>query len=202
MKKLKINLPIIVEGRYDKITLSSIFDAKIIELSGFGIFNSKEKQALIRALGKRGGVILLTDSDGGGVQIRSFLSGILKRDEVFHLYIPQIEGKEKRKRAPSKSGFLGVEGMSREVLEKLFEPFVDRGACEENTQKSHEKGVTKADFYKDGLSGGERSREYRRQLAEQLSLPRDMSANALLDAINLLFSYEEYKEALSKINFE
>ena len=201
MNKLKINLPIIVEGRYDKITLSSIFDAKIIELSGFGIFNSKEKQALIRALGKRGGVILLTDSDGGGVQIRSFLSGILKKDEVFHLYIPQIEGKERRKKSPSKSGFLGVEGMSREVLENLFEPFIDRGACEENAQKPSKKGVTKADFYRDGLSGGEKSSEYRRRLAERLSLPRDMSANALIDAINLLYSYDDYKLAIHEIIF-
>ena len=200
MKKTKISLPIIVEGRYDKITLSSIFDAKIIELSGFGIFNSKEKQALIRKLGERGGVILLVDSDAGGVQIRSFISSILKKEQVHHVYIPEIAGKEKRKKSPSKQGLLGVEGMDRETLEKLLSRFASGVACEENASFSSRKEVTKLDFYSDGLSGGAFSSEYRAALARELSLPRNMSANALLCAINLLFDYDEYKSALSRIS--
>ena len=197
---MKIALPIIVEGRYDKITLSSIFDAKIIELSGFGIFNSAEKQALIRRLGEQCGVIVLVDSDAGGVQIRSFISSILKKEQVHHVYIPEIAGKEKRKKTPSKQGLLGVEGMNRETLEKLLSRFVSEGTCEENAERFCKKQVTKLDFYSDGLSGGAFSSEYRAALARELSLPRNMSANALLCAINLLFDYNEYKNAVSHIS--
>ena len=126
MEKKKISLPIIVEGKYDKNTLSQIFDAHIITLGGFSVFNSKEKQLLIKRLAKDG-VILMTDSDGGGKQIRSFLLGILPSDKVKNVYIPKLEGKEKRKDKPSKSGLLGVEGMSRETLERLLLPFVIDG---------------------------------------------------------------------------
>lgn len=196
MKKKKIRLPIVVEGRYDKATLSSIFDARIIELGGFSVFNSKEKQQLLRMLAKSGGIILLTDSDGGGIQLRSFISGILKKDEVHHLYIPEIKGKERRKSAPSRAGLLGVEGMSREVLEKVLSPFVDEGACDENAQKNSKREVTKLDFFNDGLSGGKGSSEKRSRLAVSLGLPSKMSANALLNAINLIYSYEEYSHAL------
>jgi len=115
-EKERIKLPIIVEGRYDKSKISSIFDATVITTGGFAIFNSKEKRALIKKLAERGGIILLTDSDAGGVQIRSYLSGILPKDRIFHLYIPEVEGKERRKRAPSKAGLLGVEGMDAESL--------------------------------------------------------------------------------------
>ena len=115
MEKIKISLPIIVEGRYDKSTLSGFIDATIITTGGFSIFNNKEKQALIRRIGE-GGIIVLTDSDGGGKQIRKFLAGILPSDKIHNLYIPKIEGKESRKRKPSASGNLGVEGMEKEVL--------------------------------------------------------------------------------------
>ena len=199
MRKPKISLPIIVEGRYDKSTLSSIFDAKIISISGFGIFNSKEKQALIRKLAEAGGIILLTDSDAGGRQIRSFLSGLLDREQIHHVYIPQIEGKEKRKTKPSKSNLLGVEGMPREILEKVLAPFVSGGACDEKDATTEKKTVTKLDFFNDSLSGGSLSKERRARLAEILDLPSDMSANALIEAINLIYGYEEYKKALSKI---
>lgn len=197
-EKKRVRLPIIVEGRYDKSTLSSIFDATVITTEGFGIFNSKEKRALIKKLAERGGVILLTDSDGGGRQIRSYLSGILPKDKIFHLYIPQIEGKEGRKRAPSKAGFLGVEGMGREVLEKVLSPFIDEGACRENGGL---RLLTKLDLFNDGLSGGEGSAEKRRAVAEALGFPTDMSANSLIEAINLTVGYEEYKRILSKLIF-
>ena len=195
-EKIKINLPIIVEGRYDKSALSGIFDATIITTGGFSIFNSKEKQSLIKKLAERGGVIILTDSDGGGRQIRSFLLGILPKEKIFNVYVPQIKGKEKRKTSPSKSGFLGVEGMERSVLEKALLPFISTDACKENAEKTP---VTKLDFYLDGLSGGKNSKALREALLKELDLPCDMSADALIEAINLLYSSEEYKEKLEKI---
>jgi ribonuclease M5 len=189
-EKIKIRLPIIAEGRYDKSTLASIFDATVITTGGFGIFNSKEKQALIKKLAERGGVILLTDSDAGGRQIRSFLSGILPKDKLFHIYIPEVKGKERRKKEPSKSGLLGVEGMTREVLERVLAPFI----CNEDSRKndSENKKVTKLDFYNDGLSGSSDSQKKRSLLAARLGLPSDMSANSLIEAINIAYGYEEY----------
>lgn len=195
MKKIKVDIPVFVEGKYDKITLGSVIDAKIISLSGFGIFNAKEKQHLICRLAEKGGVILLTDSDAGGRQIRTFISGLVPKDKLFHLYIPQIEGKERRKSAPSKQGFLGVEGMEREVLEKLFLPFESKNS----TAEKNERKITKTDFYLDGLTGAKNSALQRKSLSSLLGLPQDMSANALLDALNLLYGYKEYKEAISKI---
>ena len=192
-EKIKISLPIIVEGKYDKCTLTSIFDATVISTNGFGVFNSSEKRALIKKLGEHG-IILLTDSDGGGKQIRSYLSGILPKDKVFHLYIPQIEGKERRKKSASKAGLLGVEGMSREILEKVFEPFISQGACCENKRNPEEKMLTKLDFFKDGLSGGDASSEKRKRLAKALGFPQDMSANALIEAINLTVGYDGYEK--------
>ena len=121
-EKIKVKFPIIVEGKYDKITLSSLVDTTIITTEGFSIFNNKEKQKLLRRLCAEG-AILITDSDGGGKQIRSFLSGILPKDKIYHLYIPQIEGKEKRKKQASAAGFLGVEGMNPDVILKLLSPF-------------------------------------------------------------------------------
>ena len=149
-EKLKISLPIIVEGRYDKATLSGYIDANIITTDGFSVFNNKEKQRLIRRL-CQGGVILLTDSDGGGKQIRSFLSGLLPKDKIYHLYIPEIEGKEKRKAQRSAAGLLGVEGMKKDVILKLLEPF----AGGEILRKS-DKMITKVDFFEDKLTGADR----------------------------------------------
>ena len=197
-ERIKINLPIIVEGKYDKCTLSSIFDATIISTNGFGVFNSKEKRALIRRLGERG-IIILTDSDGGGKQIRSYLSGILPKDKIFHLYIPEIEGKERRKKSASKAGLLGVEGMTRDVLESVLSPFISHGACEENSVFPSSKMLTKLDFFNDGLSGGNDSSKKRAELAKTLGFPSDMSANALIEAINLTVGYEGYKRVLDGI---
>ena len=196
-EKKRVALPIIVEGRYDKSTLSSMFEAKIITTDGFGIFNSKEKQALIKKIAERGGVILLTDSDAGGRQIRSFLSGIIPKEKIFHLYIPKVEGKEKRKKSPSKSGLLGVEGMDRAVLESALAPFIEGAPCKEKGEGLPQKSVTKADFFADGLTGTDGASEKRRILAEHLGLPGDMSANALISALNLCFGYGEYKNAVS-----
>ena len=198
-EKIRISLPIIVEGRYDKSTLSSIFDATIIATDGFRVFNSSEKRALIRKLGEKNGIILLTDSDGGGRQIRSFLSGILPKEKIKHLYIPEIEGKEKRKKTASKAGLLGVEGMTRETLVGVFAPFINAGACQENGDAPSKIGITKLDFYNDGLSGADGSAEKRKKLSLKLGLPSDMSANALIEALNLVSNYDEYKKILSEI---
>lgn len=198
-EKIKIKLPIIVEGRYDKSTLSSIFDARIITTDGFGIFNSKEKRALIKKLAERNGIILLTDSDSGGKQIRSFLSGFLPKDKLFHLYIPKVEGKEARKKTASKSGLLGVEGMTREVLINVLQPFSVCEAGEKNSASLCEREITKLDFFGDGLSGSDGASERREILAAHFGLPEDMSANAILQAINLVVGYAEYKTAVEAL---
>ncbi|MBE6644515.1 MAG: DUF4093 domain-containing protein [Ruminococcaceae bacterium] len=197
-EKIRINLPIIVEGRYDKSTISSIFDATVITTDGFSVFNSKEKRMLIKKIGERG-IILLTDSDAGGRQIRSFISGILPKEKIYHLYIPEIEGKESRKKTRSKSGLLGVEGMKREVLEKVFEKFIDRGSCNQNESDKEQKMLTKLDFFNDGLSGGAGSAEKRKKISLALGFPRDMSANALIEAINLTVGYDEYKRIIAEL---
>ncbi len=193
MGKMKISLPIIVEGRYDKSALSGYIDATIITTGGFSVFNNKEKQALIRKI-SADGIILLTDSDGGGRQIRSFLQGIIPKGRIHNVFIPQLEGKEKRKRVPSKSGTLGVEGMKKEVIVKLLEPFsVDAVEVKDREM------TTKLDFFEDGLSGGNNSSMMRKRLCELLELPSDMTANALLEAVNLLITREEYKTLIGKI---
>ena len=192
MEKIKIDIPIIVEGRYDKSALMGYLDAKIITTGGFSIFNDKEKQALIRRIGENG-IILLTDSDGGGKQIRKFLQGIIPKEKIHNLYIPKIEGKEKRKSKASKEGTLGVEGMEKEVILRLIAPFVS----EEKTQKDA-KIITKVDFFQDKLTGCDNASENRAWLCRECNLPDDMTPNALLEAMNLLYGYDEYKVIISK----
>ena len=192
MEKIKIDLPIIVEGRYDKSALMGYLDAKIITTGGFSIFNDKEKQALIRRIGENG-IILLTDSDGGGKQIRKFLQGIIPKEKIHNLYIPKIEGKEKRKSKASKEGTLGVEGLEKEVVLRLIAPFV----LEERTQKDV-KMITKVDFFQDKLTGCDNASENRAWLCRECNLPDDMTPNALLEAMNLLYGYNEYKAIISK----
>ena len=194
-EKKKLSLPVVVEGRYDKNTLSQLFDATIITADGFGVFNSKEKQVLIKKLGENG-IILLTDSDGGGKQIRSFLLGMLPKDKVHNLYRPKIEGKERRKTKPSKAGYLGVEGMEPQLLIDLFAPFI---LGEKSDTGADKAPITVLDFYNDGLSGGERASYLRASLAKSFGLPDDISAKALREALNLISSYEEYRTAMDKI---
>ena len=193
MERLKISLPIIVEGRYDKSTLSGFLDANIITTGGFSIFNNKEKQSLIRRLGQNG-IIILTDSDGGGKQIRKFLQGILPEGKIHNLYIPKVEGKESRKRKASKAGTLGVEGMEKDVILRLLEPFAD-GKNAVNSGKM----ITKVDFFTDKLTGCEGASENRARLCKECNLPEDMTPNALLEAMNLLYGYEEYKKIVEKL---
>lgn len=193
MEKLKISLPIIVEGRYDKSTLSGFIDATVITTGGFSIFNNKEKQALLRRLAEDG-IIVLTDSDGGGKQIRKFLAGILPPEKIHNLYIPKVAGKEPRKRKPSASGNLGVEGMDKKTLLNLLTPFADG----KKTQKPG-KMITKVDFFTDKLTGCDGASDNRKKLCQHCNLPDDMTPNALLEAMNLLYGYEEYKKIVDEI---
>ena len=189
-EKKRLKLPLIVEGRYDKCTLSSLFEGLIIPLDGFSVFNSKEKQALIRKISENG-VILLTDSDGGGRQLRSFVSGLIPPERINHLYIPKIQGKEKRKVKSSKEGYLGVEGMEPELLLKILAPFTEDG---ERVTKISDLEITVGDFFEDGFTGSDNSSARREALAEHFGLPADISAKSLIKALNLISSYEEYKK--------
>ena len=189
---LEISRPIIVEGKYDKLKLSRIVKANIITTDGFGIFSKEEKNLLIRRLAEARGVIVLTDSDGAGLVIRNHLRNLLPKEKVIHIYTPQIKGKEKRKDAPSKEGFLGVEGMELDWLTKALEPFADGGVPDR-------MALTKADLYALGLSGREDSEKRRRALSTALKLPTNLSANALLEAIRMLITKEEFEKALEEI---
>ena len=193
MERIKISLPIIVEGRYDKSALAGFLDAKIITTGGFSIFNDKEKQALLKRISGNG-IIILTDSDGGGKQIRRFLSGILDPDKIHNLFIPKIQGKESRKRKPSASGTLGVEGMDKDTIIRLLSPFIEG----QNKAKDI-RMITKVDFFVDKLTGCDNSSERRRLLCKECDLPDDMTPNALLEAMNLLYGYEEYKKIVNNL---
>lgn len=191
MEKMKIALPILVEGRYDKIKLESLLDAEILETGGFSVFNRDDRMAFFRRLAAGRGIIVLTDSDGGGRMIRSYLSECLPKEKVFHLYIPAIPGKEKRKKHAGRAGVLGVEGTDPDTLRRLFAPFA--GETPVGRMK-----LRKADLYADGLSGGENSAALRAAFLQEAELPTDLPATALLHAVNLLFSEEEYRSILQK----
>lgn len=194
-ERLKIPYPVIVEGKYDKLRLESVMEGQILTTDGFGLFNKKEKTMLFRALAKSTPIIVLTDSDGAGKLIRSHISGMIPKDRLIHLYTPRIEGKEKRKDAPSAEGTLGVEGMERDLLRQLLLPYANTEAVE---KRMEENPLSKTDFFVDGLTGGENSREKRNALANKLGLPPDMTPNAFLAALRLLCSYEEYCELVGR----
>lgn len=193
MQKHKVRLPIIVEGRYDKAHLSSFLSANIITTSGFGIFKNKEKQALIKRLAGDG-IILLCDSDGGGRQIRSFLSGILPKEKIHNLYTPEIKGKERRKTTASKAGLLGVEGIDKDRILKLLSPFIGEDVSEKEGRR-----ISSVDLFEDGISGGENSSVRREELCRLCELPHDLTSKALLEMLNLFYSYEEYRALVDKI---
>ena len=190
-ERLRIPIPIVVEGRYDKIKLASIVEAQILTTDGFSLFNDREKRALLRRMAS-GGIIVLTDPDGGGKQIRSFLSSLLGGERVYHLHVPAVKGKEARKRTAGRAGLLGVEGTDPDVLRALLAPFAGGAA-------PNRAALTKADLFADGLSGTDGSAERRRTLAIRLGLPPDLTPNALLAAVNLLCTEEEYRAALTEV---
>lgn len=187
---VKCRQAIVVEGRYDKNTLSQIVDAPIFETSGFGIMNDREQLALLRKAAETRGLVILTDSDGAGFVIRNYLKGVLSQENVLHAYIPELPGKEKRKTIPGKEGLLGVEGMTPEIILQALRNAgaeLDGQAQAENTEK-----ITKQDLYALGFSGRADSQKKRTELLNTLELPRHMSANALLQALNLLLDREEF----------
>lgn len=191
---IKLDIPIIVEGKYDKITLENIIDAPIFKTDGFGIFKNAEKRGLIRQLAEKKGIIVMTDSDSAGNLIRSHLKGIVGEEKIINVYIPQIEGKEKRKSVSSKEGYLGVEGMTEEtVLTALKKSGVFSGTG----IKAKEK-ITKQQLFALGLSGNQNAKQKREEAAEKLGLPKGLSSNAFLDALNALYTYEEFFKAVTK----
>ena len=198
MEKIKLNIPVIVEGKYDKITLGNVVDANIITTDGFGVFNNKEKRALIRRLSENG-VIVMCDSDGAGKLIRSHLAGILPADKIYQLYVPQIEGKERRKAKASAEGFLGVEGMSSEVLRGVIESFLRIHPEIQGGAADSREAITKTDLYFAGLSGGDGSAARRDELARRLGLPAGMTANALLAAMNMIITRDEFLKTVCEI---
>lgn len=187
---------LIVEGKYDKIKLSSVTDALIITTDGFSVFKNKEKLALIKSLAESCGVIILTDSDSAGFKIRNYIRGCTQKGRIINLYIPDIFGKEKRKTAPSKEGKLGVEGMSAEILRNAL---LKSGVALSEDEKPRLNWATKIMLFDDGLTGSENSSEKRKKLLKQLSLPSLLSSNSLIDVLNTMFTQEEYKKAIEII---
>ena len=197
---LRIREAIVVEGRYDKNTLSQLVDTVILETSGFGVFKNTELVALLRRLAETRGLIVLTDSDGAGFLIRGHLKSALPAQGVKHAYIPDVPGKERRKRAPGKEGKLGVEGMSPAVLEQVLRRAGATFLEEENrTNVSRETApITKADLYALGLSGGPGAAERRGALLKKLELPEHLSPNALLPVLNALYTREDFLQEVER----
>ena len=185
---IHIDEVIVVEGRYDKNTLSQLVDATIVETDGFGVFSNAEKLALLRRLADERGLVVLTDSDGAGFVIRNFLKGAIDPARVKHAYIPDVRGKEKRKARPGKEGKLGVEGMKPEVLLAALER---AGVNALETQSVPAPRLTTAELYAFGLSGRPDSAARRAALLQKLGLPERLAPNALLDVLNALYSREQ-----------
>ena len=195
MEKLSVQEVIVVEGKYDVNALKQVIDGIVVTTDGFGVFHNQEKLQLIRRMADTRGVIILTDSDGAGFVIRNYLKGALPKERVKHAYIPDIYGKERRKRTGSKERKLGVEGMSPYVLKQVLE----RAGAIINGESTDERKVTKADLYVLGLSGTPNSAVNRKLLLSALELPERLSSNALLDVINALFSFETFCEKWESI---
>ena len=195
---ISVKEAIIVEGRYDKIKLSSIVSSPIIDTGGFRVFKDKEKQNLIKKISAQRGLLVLTDSDSAGFVIRNFLKGIVPENELKHAYIPQLRGKEKRKAEASKEGLLGVEGMDEHIIVSAIQ---NSGATILNYDKKVKSGdITKSDLYELGLSGRENSAVLRKKLLKRLQLPSYLTTNAMLTALNCLYSLEELKEVIESMN--
>lgn len=193
---IKIKEAIVVEGRYDKNTLSQIVDAPILETSGFGIFKDKQQLSLLRKVAKERGIIVFTDPDGAGFVIRNHIKSAIEPQYVKHAYAPDILGKERRKSAPGKEGKLGVEGMKRQVI---LEALRKAGATIEGETSVRQNQITKQDMMDLGLSGCENSSERRKKLLKKLDLPEHMSANGLLQAMNMLYTLEEFTEIVGTL---
>ena len=192
----RIREVIVVEGKYDKNTLLQIVDAVVVCTDGFGIFKDVQKQRLLRLLARRRGLILFTDSDGGGTVIRSFLNGIVEKEYIKNAYIPDIPGKERRKSSPSREGKLGVEGMTPEII--LAALWAAGATVVGETAQAPKEEITKADLYALGLSGGPNSAGRRRALQKALDLPEKLSSNSLLQVLNVITDRAELEALVSR----
>ena len=193
---VKIREAIVVEGRYDKNTLSQIVDAPILETSGFGIFKDKQQMALLRRIAETRGLIVFTDSDGAGFVIRNHIKSVIPGKHLKHAYIPDVYGKERRKVAPGKEGKLGVEGMKTQVL---IDALRRAGATVEGESTVSCHQISKQDLMELGLSGGADASAKRLALLKKLDLPEHMSANAMLQALNLLYNLDELNELVREL---
>lgn len=192
---IKIKQAVVVEGKYDKITLGNILDTLIITTDGFGIFKDKEKLGLIRSLAKTRGVVVLTDSDSAGFLIRNRLNQALLGLDFVNVYIPEIEGRERRKREVSSDGLLGVEGMSEAVISQALQ----KAGVICGMQEEKDKPVTKLEMYEDGLYGADNSKQLRVLLCKELGIPTRVSSNMLPELLTDLVGYDAYKEALERV---
>lgn len=193
---IHVNEAVIVEGKYDKIKLSSIIDALIVETNGFQIFKDKEQMALLRRLADTRGLLVLTDSDSAGFLIRHYLAGSISSNKIKHAYIPDILGKEKRKEKPSKEGKLGVEGVSAEVI---LEALKRAGVVAEQEKAPAGRKITKTDLYLAGISGGPNSAQKRKALLHKLNLPEHLSTNSLPEILSTLLNYDDFKKLTSEL---
>lgn len=186
----RVDEVIIVEGVYDKIKLSQFISGVILTTNGFSVFNNKQLQQTIRTLARKNGIVILSDSDSAGLKIRCFVKQLAPDARVLHAYIPELKGREKRKAQDSKEGLLGVEGMTEEIIINAIK---NSGATVEGVTSlsEHDRKITKSDIYRLGLSGGEKSRLLRTEVAKKLGLPSKLSSNMLLDVINSLLTYDE-----------
>ncbi len=196
-EKIRLSIPVIVEGRYDKAKLSNILDAYILTTDGFGVFNNDEKKALIRRL-SADGIIVLCDSDGAGTVIRSYISSIVPPDRIYMVYTPKIKGKEKRKAAPSKEGLLGVEGMPDDMLSELFSKLVANNPETAGQSRKRTDAITSADMYELGLSGSDGSSQLRDRVSVRIGLIPGMRAKSFLKAVNLVADRHELSEAVEE----
>ena len=194
--KIKLSEAVIVEGKYDKIKLSNILDAFIIETNGFAVFKDKTKLSFIKKLAKERGIIILTDSDHAGFMIRNYISSGVPKEQIKNVYIPDIFGKEKRKAAPSKEGKIGVEGIDTQILLEAFR----KAGVISNEADSEREPVTKLDLFEAGLSGGNNSAEKRSELLKYLGMPELMTTNAMLEIINTMMSRDEFMKITAKLS--
>ena len=192
MEKLKIAYPVIVEGKYDRLRLLCVMEGQILCTDGFGIFKQKEKLALLRALAKKSPLIVLTDPDGAGKLIRAHIGSAVPKERIIPLYVPQIAGKESRKAEFSAEGFLGVEGQEQKLLYDLLSPFAGEMPSREQ--------ITKTDLFECGLTGGQNSTAKRDALANKFALPAGMTPNALLAALNVIATREEFFEVAKTLD--
>jgi ribonuclease M5 len=195
-KRIKIKETIVVEGKYDKIRLAPLFDANIIELGGFRIYNNKDRLALIRRIAEKNGIIILTDSDSAGFRLRHYLSSAVPKANIKNVFIPNVSGKEKRKAKPGKENLIGVEGMTTEVL---LEAFRKAGIDPESGNSERTEPFSKTFLYEIGLSGGEGSAALRKKLCEFYSLPAMLSANSLAEILPIITTEEELLSSIEKI---